>query len=57
MLVDRRCAKCEAVMELRLSQPERRGFDLCTFECPKCYDTQTFVASISHEINVSIGPA
>ena len=36
---------------------ERPAFDSRTFECPKCYDTETFVASISHEINVSIGPA
>jgi hypothetical protein len=56
MLVDRRCSKCEAVMELRLIEPERPGFDLRTFECPKCCDTETFVESIFHEINVSIGP-
>jgi hypothetical protein len=57
MLVDRRCSKCGAVMELRLIEPERPGFDLRTFECPKCYDTETFVASISCEIDVSIAPA
>jgi hypothetical protein len=43
------------MMSLRIIEPERPGFDSRTFECPKCYDTETFVASISHEINVSIG--
>jgi hypothetical protein len=44
-------------MSLRISEPERPGFDLRTFECPKCYDTETLVTSISPEIPVSIGPA
>jgi hypothetical protein len=45
-------------MSLRMIEPERPGFDSRTFECPKCYDTETFVASsIPQEINVSIGPA
>jgi hypothetical protein len=61
MFVDRikspRCPKCGAMMSLRIIEPERPGFDSRTFECPKCYDTETFVASISHEIRVSIGPA
>ena len=61
MFVDRikspRCPKCGAMMSLRIIEPERPGFDSRTFECPKCYDTETFVASISREINVSIGPA
>jgi hypothetical protein len=61
MFVDRikspRCPQCGAMMSLRVIEPERPGFDSRTFECPKCYDTETFVASISHEINVSIGPA
>jgi hypothetical protein len=52
-----RCPQCGAMMSLRIIEPERPGFDSRTFECPKCYDTETFVASISHEINVSIGPA
>jgi hypothetical protein len=41
-------------MSLRIIEPERPGFDSRTFECPKCYDTETFVASISREINDSI---
>ncbi len=61
MFVDRikspRCPKCGALMSLRIIEPERPGFDSRTFECPKCYDTETFVASISREINVYIGPA
>jgi hypothetical protein len=42
-------------MSLRIIEPERPGFDSRTFECPKCYDTETFVAAISREINDSIG--
>src|SRR6266850_8464249 len=61
MFVDRikcpRCPKCGAMMSLRIIEPEKPGFDARTFECPKCYGTETFVASISREINVSIGPA
>src|SRR5258708_833968 len=53
MFVDRikspRCPKCGAMMSLRIIEPERPG--------PKCYDTETFVASISREPGVSIGPA
>jgi hypothetical protein len=44
-------------MSLRIIEPETPGFDSLTFECPKCYDTETFVATISHGTNVSIGPA
>jgi hypothetical protein len=41
------------MMSLRIIEPERPGFDSRTFECPKCYGTETFVASISHEIDIS----
>ena len=44
-------------MTLRLIEPARPGFDVHTFECPKCYETETFVVPISCEINVSIAPA
>jgi hypothetical protein len=46
-------------MSLRIVEPERPGFDSRTFECPKCYDIETFVAPISCEIeiDVSIAPA
>jgi hypothetical protein len=52
-----RCAKCGEVMALRLVEPERPGFDLRTFECQKCFGTETLVASISCEVDVSIAPA
>jgi hypothetical protein len=45
------------MMSLRIIEPETPGFDSRTFECPKCYDTETFVASISREIDVSIALA
>jgi hypothetical protein len=44
-------------MALRLIEPERPGFDLHTFECPKCCETETFVVPISCEINVFIASA
>jgi hypothetical protein len=49
------CPKCGAMMLLQIIEPERPGFDSRTFECPKCYGSETLVASISGEINVSIG--
>jgi DNA-directed RNA polymerase subunit M/transcription elongation factor TFIIS len=51
------CPKCGAMMSLRIVEPERPGFDSRTFECPKCYDLKTFVASISCETDVTIAPA
>jgi predicted RNA-binding Zn-ribbon protein involved in translation (DUF1610 family) len=36
-----RCSKCGEVMALRIIEPERPGFDLLTFECPKCLGTET----------------
>jgi hypothetical protein len=44
-------------MELKIIEPERLGFDLRTFECPKCFGTETLVVSISCEVDVSIAPA
>jgi hypothetical protein len=44
-------------MSLQIIEPERAGFDSQTFECPKCYDLKTFVASISFETDVTIAPA
>jgi hypothetical protein len=52
-----RCSKCGEMMALRIIEPERPGFDLRTFECPKCLGTETLVASISREVDVSIAPA
>jgi hypothetical protein len=50
------CSRCGALMSLRFIEPERAGFDARTFECPKCYETETFVASIASEIAISVGP-
>jgi hypothetical protein len=49
-----RCPKCGEMMALRIIEPERSGFDLHTFECPKCYDTEALVVSISREFDVPI---
>jgi len=48
------CSKCGETMPLRVIEPERPGFDLQTFECPKCYDTKTLVAAITTEVDDSI---
>jgi len=42
-----RCQKCGETMALRIIEPERPGFDSRTFECPKCFVTETLVVSIS----------
>jgi ribosomal protein S27AE len=59
MFVDRikspRCPKCGAMMFLRIIGSEGPGFDFRTFECPKCCDSETLVASICPEVDVSIG--
>jgi hypothetical protein len=49
-------------MALRMIEPERPGFDSQTFECPKCFATDTLVVSIPRaievsEIEVSIAPS
>jgi hypothetical protein len=44
-------------MALRLIEPESPGFDLRTFECPKCLGTETLVVSNSCEVEVSVAPA
>jgi hypothetical protein len=40
-------------MLLRLIEPEKPGFDAQTFECQKCFVSETFVISISGEVDVS----
>jgi hypothetical protein len=40
-------------MLLRLIEPETPGFDAQTFECRKCFVSETFVISISGEADVS----
>jgi hypothetical protein len=44
-------------MLLRLIEPEKPGFDAQTFECPKCFASETIVISISSELDVSNGPS
>jgi hypothetical protein len=54
MFVDRikgpRCKKCGETMALRIIEPERTGFDSRTFECQKCFVTETLVVSIGGEV-------
>jgi len=49
-----RCSKCGEMMALRIIEPGRWGFDLRTFECPKCLGVETLVVSISREMDVFI---
>jgi hypothetical protein len=53
----RRCQKCEETASLRLIEPERPDFDAQTFEWPKCFVSETFVISISGEVEGSIAPS
>jgi hypothetical protein len=48
-----RCSKCSEAMSLRIIEPEKPGFDLRTFECPKCRVIDTVVVPISREAEVS----
>jgi hypothetical protein len=43
------------MMALRVIEPERPGFDSRTFECPKCFGTETLVVAISFEEDIAIG--
>jgi hypothetical protein len=51
------CPKCEEMMALRIIEPERPGFDSRTFECPKCFGTETVVVAISSEEDLAMGSA
>jgi hypothetical protein len=44
-------------MTLRVIEPERPGFDSRTFECAKCFGTETLVVSICGEANASVASA
>ena len=37
------CPKCTALMYLASIEPERPGFDLRTFECPRCQHAEAVV--------------
>ncbi len=43
---ERPCPNCRALMDLAIIQPGRPGFDLRTFECPKCQHVETVVAEL-----------
>jgi hypothetical protein len=40
-------------MSLRIIEPERPGFDSRTFECPKCFVTDTLVIPISRKVEAA----
>jgi hypothetical protein len=44
-------------MALRVIEPERPGFDSRTFECSKCFGTETLVVSIYRELDVPVAQA
>ena len=37
------CPKCAALMYLARIEPEKPGFDLRTFECPRCQHVESVV--------------
>jgi hypothetical protein len=40
------CSGCGKPMRLACIEPDRPGFDLRTFECPKCNTGKTFLVAI-----------
>jgi hypothetical protein len=40
------CTKCETKTRLFGIEPERPGFELFSFECPKCHHIQTEIGKI-----------
>jgi len=40
------CPECAALMYLTTIEPERPGFDLRTFECPRCQHVESVVAEL-----------
>jgi hypothetical protein len=41
------CPKCSAPMYLAIIKPEKPGFDLRTFECPRCQHVETLVVEFA----------
>jgi hypothetical protein len=41
------CPECSALMCLALVEPEQPGFDLRTFECPRCQHVGTVVVKFA----------
>jgi len=41
------CPECSALMYLALIEPEKPGFDLRTFECPRCQHVETVVVEFA----------
>jgi ribosomal protein S27AE len=41
------CPACSALMYLALIEPEKPGFDLRTFGCPRCEYTETVVVEFA----------
>ena len=37
------CPKCSTQMDLTRITPDKRGFDMRTFACPKCEHTESWV--------------
>jgi transcription elongation factor Elf1 len=37
------CPECSALTYLAIIEPEKPGFDLRTFECPRCQHVETVV--------------
>jgi DNA-directed RNA polymerase subunit RPC12/RpoP len=40
------CARCSKPMRLASIEPDKPGFDLRAFECPKCNSGKTFLVAI-----------
>jgi hypothetical protein len=45
------CPKCTTQMHLARIAPEKPGFDLRTFECPRCQHVETTVVQFKYAAN------
>jgi transcriptional regulator NrdR family protein len=41
------CPECSALIYLAMIEPEKPGFDLRTFECPRCQHAKTVVVELA----------
>ena len=47
--------ECSALMYLAIIEPEKPGFDLRTFECPRCQHVETIVAEFQMGTGEHVG--
>jgi DNA-directed RNA polymerase subunit M/transcription elongation factor TFIIS len=48
------CPKCSTQMHLARIEPEKPGYDLRTFECPRCQHSETVVVQFKSARKVTL---